>query len=168
MHERSKTTVAPVSDVAMLLLAHRCCVHTFFFLNSCRLKPYWSVLGETAETTDSGRNSKKKKKRKRKKKRCKMPRLNLITNPKISEFSKRTYAPFFTSIFSSLSHSLCFVSLLGSLLSVSRLSQTHSVTDALKLTLRLQTLKLTLPHRPTLNSGIKLNKAFVRVLFFFF
>ena len=97
-----------------------------------------------------------------------MPRLNLITNPKISEFSKRTYAPFFTSIFSSLSHSLCFVSLLGSLLSVSRLSQTHSVTDALKLTLRLQTLKLTLSHRPTLNSGIKLNKAFVRVLFFFF
>ena len=62
----------------------------------------------------------------KKKKKCKTHRSSLQFN--LSQFSKRTYATFFTSIFSSLSLSvLCLPSRLSAL-------RLPSLTDALKLT----------------------------------
>ena len=97
---------------AMPLPAHQCRVLFFFpFHISHRLGVDSGQFMLTRTISiNIGRNRRFKPKF-QKKKGCKTHRFNLITNPKLSQFSKLTYAPFFTWIFNSLSLSvLCLPS----------------------------------------------------------
>ena len=137
MHGRGKTATAPVSDAAWrgdvratLLPTRRCRVHLFFFRF-----PTWPIRAESGrfvlnrgDSCQLGLYQVKPpiQAEIKKKKKCKTHRSSLQFN--LSQFSKRTYATIFTSIFSSLSLSvLCLPSRLSAL-------RLPSLTDALKLT----------------------------------
>ena len=119
MHECSKTAAAPTSHLAM---RKRCCCSLvnaayFFLFFVSRLAPTCAELGRFALTrhksirikqnhrntpiqaipADSGRNSKKKKKKKR------VQNASFELNNKTLNYLRSQNAPFFTSIFSSLS-----------------------------------------------------------------
>ena len=116
MHRHSKTATAPTSDAAGCTSDAAACASVpcpFFFSIShlapsrCRLGP----IHANSDHIDQYRAKSPIQAEIPKKKGCKTHRFNLITNPKLSQFSKLTYAPFFTSIFNSLSLSvLCLPS----------------------------------------------------------
>ena len=139
----------------------------FFFLfpDTCQLKPNRSYRVKPPKHTNSSctgvklanssKNSKPKKKKKNKTKQNKKKAQNILfeLNNKTLNYLNSQNAPFF-----SLQLSLTFCS--PSPLSHRRtrsLPKTHSHSPILCMTL---SLKLTSPHQPTLNSGIKLIKAF--------
>ena len=155
----------------MLLLARQCRV-LFFFFSVSRLAPTCVELGRFALTrhksirikqnhrntpiqavpADSGRNSKKKKKKKR------VQNASFELNNKTLNYLSSQNAPFFTSIFSSLSLSVLYLPSWLSALHLPSLinALSHGHTQA---HLKSQAY-LTSPYQPTLNSSIKLIKAF--------
>ena len=137
MHGRGKTATAPVSDAARrgdvratLLPTRRCRIHLFFFRFPTR--PIRAESGRFVLNRGDSRQLGLYRVKPpiqaeiKKKKKSKTHRSSLQFN--LSQFSKRTYSTFFTSIFSSLSLSvLCLPSRLSAL-------RLPSLTDALKLT----------------------------------